>query len=77
LSSEDDEGLLELLLLLLLEGKDPPLLRLVETMVLSFSSCSSSGFKRYTQREKREREMKSEKIFNEFNIFSYYVVLIN
>jgi hypothetical protein len=76
LSSEDDEGLLELLLLLLLEGKDPPLLRLVETMVLSFSSCSS-GFKRYTQREKREREMKSEKIFNEFNIFSYYVVLIN
>jgi hypothetical protein len=76
LSSEDDEGLLELLLLLE-EGKDPPLLRLVETMVLSFSSCSSSGFKRYTQREKREREMKSEKIFNEFNIFSYYVVLIN
>jgi hypothetical protein len=71
LSSEDDEGLLELLLLLLLEGKDPPLLRLVETMVLSFSSCSSSGFKRYTQREKREREMKSEEIFNNFNIFVY------
>ena len=63
LSSEEDEGRLPELLLL---EKDPPLLRLVET--IASSSLASTNDKHREREEKREMEKRVKRYWNDFTL---------